>query len=113
MTAAQVKAIFASMKTAFPNSLKTIVFEGRTATGIVPSSSFPAMMGALGEEGGASSERITVDVADIGRPGSGEEITIGGIAALCDEAHEDPTGALYMISYHFQKPVVNDPQEIG
>ncbi len=113
MNAEQVKAVFGSMKTAFPDSLKTVVFSGKTATGIVPTSSFPSFMSALGEEQGTSSERVVVDADDLDRPGSGAEITVDGNLAIADEAHDDPTGALRMISYHYQKPVVNDPQEIG
>ena len=109
MTAAQVKAILARMKTTFPNSLKTITYRDKGATGIVPNSSFPSMFTDMGEQG-TSAEKIMVDVDDLARPGNGEQAIVNGNAVLIDEAHADPTGAVYLISYHKQSPVTIDPE---
>jgi hypothetical protein len=113
MDAAQVKAVFARMKTSFPNSIKTMAYNGRSASGIVTNAAFPADLSSSGNEQGVRRERISLDVSDADRPANGDEIIIDGAPCVCDGANLDPTGALFFVDYHFQKPVVINPQEIG
>lgn len=87
-----------------PESVVTIVVNGRDASAVHDTLRANASLQAAGEMG-LTSGRVFVSAAAVDKPENGATIKVNGERVTVSDVKDDPAGAMYVISYFEQKPV--------
>jgi hypothetical protein len=101
--ATQLRTAFAATKAAIPSAVVSVVYGGRTASGLAQRSSNARDLttaGNSGEFGGV----VKVDTADMATPKSGETFKVAGQDCFVDDVQTDGAGILMTITYSRARP---------
>ena len=104
-----MRAAFGVLKASQPELVVQVACAGTTANGIRNTQRMDADLGSGGNEVGLTANRVHVSLADMSVPPRGAAITVAGAEAIVTAVNTDSAGALMVIEYQLQRPVVIDP----